>query len=235
MIPWLEGAPAFPPVSAALAEPNGLLAAGGALTPEWLIEAYRHGIFPWFNPGEPILWWSPDPRLVLIPDAIRISHSLRKTLRRGHFEVRFDTAFAEVIDACAAPREPGLGTWITAEMRCAYCRMHELGVAHSVESWRDGKLVGGLYGMALGSVFFGESMFSRESDASKVALAYLARFLRTRGYVMIDCQMTTAHLQSMGAREMPRSDFCAALAIHTPGGGLPGKWPADAARSLDWR
>lgn len=235
MIPWLEGAPAFPPVSAALNEPNGLLAAGGALTPEWLIEAYRHGIFPWFNPGEPILWWSPNPRLVLIPDAIRISHSLRKTLRRGHFEVRFDTAFAEVIDACAAPREPGLGTWITAEMRCAYCRMHELGVAHSVESWRDGKLVGGLYGMALGSVFFGESMFSRESDASKVALAYLARFLRTRGYVMIDCQMTTAHLQSMGAREMPRSDFCAALAIHTPGGGLPGKWPADAARSLDWR
>ncbi|MDD3676676.1 leucyl/phenylalanyl-tRNA--protein transferase [Thauera propionica] len=235
MIPWLEGAPAFPPVSAALAEPNGLLAAGGALTPEWLIEAYRHGIFPWFNPGEPILWWSPDPRLVLIPDAIRISHSLRKTLRRGHFEVRFDTAFAEVIDACAAPREPGLGTWITAEMRRAYCRMHELGVAHSVESWRDGKLVGGLYGMALGRVFFGESMFSRESDASKVALAHLARFLRTRGYVMIDCQMTTAHLQSMGAREMPRSDFCAALAIHTPGGGLPGKWPADAARSLDWR
>jgi leucyl/phenylalanyl-tRNA--protein transferase len=235
LIPWLEGAPAFPPGSAALDEPNGLLAAGGALTPEWLIEAYRHGIFPWFNPGEPILWWSPDPRLVLIPDAIRISHSLRKTLRRGRFEVRFDTAFAEVIDACAAPREPGLGTWITAEMRRAYCRMHELGVAHSVESWRDGKLVGGLYGMALGSVFFGESMFSRESDASKVALAHLARFLRTRGYVMIDCQMTTAHLQSMGAREMPRSDFCAALAIHTPGGGLPGKWPADAARSLDWR
>ena len=235
MIPWLEGAPAFPPVSAALAEPNGLLAAGGALTPEWLIEAYRHGIFPWFNPGEPILWWSPDPRLVLIPDAIRISHSLRKTLRRGRFEVRFDTAFAEVIDACAAPREPGLGTWITAEMRRAYCRMHELGVAHSVESWRDGKLVGGLYGMALGRVFFGESMFSRESDASKVALAHLARFLGTRSYVMIDCQMTTAHLQSMGAREMPRSDFCAALAIHTPGGGLPGKWPADAARSLDWR
>lgn len=235
MIPWLEGAPAFPPVSAALDEPNGLLAAGGALSPEWLTEAYRRGIFPWFNPGEPILWWSPDPRLVLIPDAIRISHSLRKTLRRGRFEVRFDTAFAEVIDACAAPREPGLGTWITAEMRRAYCRMHELGVAHSVESWRDGKLVGGLYGMALGSVFFGESMFSRESDASKVALAHLARFLRTRGYVMIDCQMTTAHLQSMGAREMPRSDFCAALAIHTPGGGLPGKWPADAARSLDWR
>jgi leucyl/phenylalanyl-tRNA--protein transferase len=235
LIPWLEGAPAFPPVSAALDEPNGLLAAGGALTPEWLIEAYRHGIFPWFNPGEPILWWSTHTRLVLIPDAIRISHSLRKTLRRGHFEVRFDTAFAEVIDACAAPREPGLGTWITAEMRCAYCRMHELGVAHSVESWRDGKLVGGLYGMALGRVFFGESMFSRESDASKVALAHLARFLRTRGYVMIDCQMTTAHLQSMGAREMPRSDFCAALAIHTPGGGLPGKWPADAARSLDWR
>lgn len=235
MIPWLEGgAPGFPPVSAALDDPNGLLAAGGALSPEWLLEAYRHGIFPWFNAGEPILWWSPDPRLVLIPDAIRISHSLRKTLRRGRFEVRFDTAFAEVIEACAAPREPGLGTWITAEMRRAYCRMHELGVAHSVESWRDGKLVGGLYGMALGRVFFGESMFSHESDASKVALAHLARFLGARGYVMIDCQMTTAHLQSMGAREMSRSDFCAALAIHTPGGGLPGKWPADAARGIDW-
>lgn len=235
MIPWLEGgAPGFPPVSAALDDPNGLLAAGGALSPEWLLEAYRHGIFPWFNAGEPILWWSPDPRLVLIPDAIRISHSLRKTLRRGRFEVRFDTAFAEVIEACAAPREPGLGTWITAEMRRAYCRMHELGVAHSVESWRDGKLVGGLYGMALGRVFFGESMFSRESDASKVALAHLARFLGAHGYVMIDCQMTTAHLQSMGAREMPRSDFCAALAIHTPDGGSPGKWPADAARDIDW-
>ena len=235
MIPWLEGAPGFPPASAALDEPNGLLAAGGALTPEWLLEAYRHGIFPWFNPGEPILWWSPDPRLVLVPDAIRVSHSLRKTLRHGRFEVRFDTAFAEVIEACAAPREPGLGTWITPEMQRAYCRMHELGIAHSVESWRDGELVGGLYGMALGRVFFGESMFSRESDASKVALAHLARFLGARGYVMIDCQMTTAHLQSMGAREMPRSDFCAALAIHTPGGDLPGKWPADAAGNFDWR
>lgn len=234
MIPWLEDTPGFPPVDHALTEPNGLLAAGGALSPDWLLTAYRQGIFPWFNPGEPILWWSPNPRLVLAPADTHISHSLRKTLRRRHFEVRFDTAFDTVIDACAAPRGAKPGTWITPGIRAAYRRMHELGYAHSVESWRESQLVGGLYGMALGQVFFGESMFSIESNASKVALAHLARFLQTQGYVMIDCQMTTSHLLSMGAHEISRSQFCATLARHTTTGAGPGRWPADATHDIHW-
>ena len=235
MIPWLFDRPAFPPVERALREPEGLIAAGGELGPEWLLAAYRRGIFPWYSPGEPILWWSPDPRLVLFPGEIRITRSLRKTLRQGRFEIRLDTAFAEVMAACAAPREPGGGTWITAEMQAAYLRMHELGYAHSVESWSDGRLVGGLYGMALGRAFFGESMFSRESDASKVALAHLARFLEMRDYAVIDCQMTTQHLLSMGAREVSRSDFSRGLATWTQEGPPPGRWPADAAQGMDWR
>lgn len=235
MIPWLFDRPAFPPVERALREPEGLIAAGGELGPEWLLAAYRRGIFPWYSPGEPILWWSPDPRLVLFPGEIRITRSLRKTLRQGRFEIRLDTAFAEVMAACAAPREPGGGTWITAEMQAAYLRMHELGYAHSVESWSDGRLVGGLYGMALGRAFFGESMFSRESDASKVALAHLARFLEMRDYAVIDCQMTTQHLLSMGAREVSRSDFSRGLASWTQEGPPPGRWPADAAQGMDWR
>ena len=234
MIPWLGAQPGFPPDSTALSEPNGLLAAGGALTPDWLLAAYRRGIFPWFSGGEPILWWSPDPRLVLEPEHIHISHSLRKTLRRRRFEVRADTAFGPVMRACAAPREPGLGTWITPAMQAAYLRMHELGYAHSVECWRDGKLVGGLYGMALGRMFFGESMFSRETDASKVALAHLARLLGALGYGMIDCQMTTPHLLSMGAYEIPRAQFVARLegltAEHLP----PCKWAADAMDGFGW-
>lgn len=235
MIPWLFDRPAFPPVERALREPEGLIAAGGELGPEWLLAAYRRGIFPWYSPGEPILWWSPDPRLVLLPGEIRITRSLRKTLRQGRFEIRLDTAFAEVMAACAAPREQGGGTWITAEMQAAYLRMHELGYAHSVESWSDGRLVGGLYGMALGRAFFGESMFSRESDASKVALAHLARFLEMRDYAVIDCQMTTQHLLSMGAREVSRSDFSRGLATWTQEGPQPGRWPADAAQGMDWR
>jgi leucyl/phenylalanyl-tRNA--protein transferase len=235
MIPWLFDRPAFPPVERALREPEGLIAAGGELGPEWLLAAYRRGIFPWYSPGEPILWWSPDPRLVLFPGEIRITRSLRKTLRQGRFEIRLDTAFAEVMAACAAPREPGGGTWITAEMQAAYLRMHELGYAHSVESWSDGRLVGGLYGMALGRAFFGESMFSRESDASKVALAHHARFLEMRDYAVIDCQMTTQHLLSMGAREVSRSDFSRGLATWTQEGPPPGRWPADAAQGMDWR
>lgn len=235
MIPWLFDRPAFPPVERALREPEGLIAAGGELGPEWLLAAYRRGIFPWYSPGEPILWWSPDPRLVLFPGEIRITRSLRKTLRQGRFEIRLDTAFAEVMAACAAPREPGGGTWITAEMQAAYVRMHELGYAHSVESWSDGRLVGGLYGMALGRAFFGESMFSRQSDASKVALAHLARFLEMRDYAVIDCQMTTQHLLSMGAREIARSDFSRGLATWTQEGPPPGRWPADAAQGMDWR
>ena len=234
MIPWLGDKPAFPPLEQALAEPNGLLAAGGSLAPEWLLLAYRNGIFPWFSPGEPILWWSPDPRLVLLPERLHISRTLRRTLRRQPFEVRLDTAFAAVMQACAAPRGPGLGTWITPEMRSAYQRMHELGHAHSVECWRDGRLVGGLYGMALGKVFFGESMFCRETDASKVALAHLARLLAERRYGMIDCQMTTSHLLSMGAEEISRADFCRALAHWTPLGPPPCRWPADAAAGFAW-
>ncbi len=234
MIPWLGSEAVFPPDAQALAEPNGLLAAGGSLSPAWLLAAYRRGIFPWFSEGEPILWWTPDPRLVLVPDEIHISHSLRKTLRRRHFEVRTDTAFAAVMRACAAPRGPGLGTWITPEMQAAYLRMHELGHAHSVECWREGRLVGGLYGIALGRVYFGESMFALETDASKVALAHLGRLLGERGYAIIDCQMTTAHLQYMGARELSRAHFAAALARWVSEGPPPQKWAADAARHFTW-
>lgn len=234
MIPWLEGHPGFPPVDHALREPNGLLAAGGTLDPDWLLAAYRHGIFPWYNTGEPILWWSPDPRMVLRPDAIRISRTLRRRLRQAHFTVRCDTAFEQVMATCAEPRQPGGGTWITAEMQAAYLRMHELGYAHSVEAWQDGRLVGGLYGMALGRAFFGESMFCRVTDASKVALVHLARHLERRGYAVIDCQMTTDHLASLGGRPMPRADFADALARWTREGPEPGRWPADTMADLIW-
>ena len=234
MIPWLGSEPGFPPDAQALAEPNGLLAAGGSLSPPWLLAAYRRGIFPWFSEGEPILWWTPDPRLVLVPDEVHVSHSLRKTLRRQRFEVRTDTAFGAVLRACAAPRAPGLGTWITPAMQAAYLRMHELGHAHSVECWRDGQLVGGLYGIALGRVFFGESMFSIETDASKVALAHLARFLSARAYVMIDCQMKTAHLMSMGAQTVSRQQFGTVLARHACSDIPAARWPADATRGIDW-
>lgn len=234
MIPWLEGEPAFPPLERALAEPGGLLAAGGELTPEWLLAAYRRGIFPWFSGDEPILWWSPDPRLVLIPGEIRIHRSLRKVLRQGRFEIRIDTAFAEVMAQCAAPRAQGAGTWITPRMQTAYGRMHELGYAHSVECWQHDKLVGGLYGMALGRAFFGESMFSRETDASKVALAHLARILDQLGFAVIDCQMTTPHLLSMGAREIGRSAFASGLDQWTRHGQAPGRWAQELANTVDW-
>jgi len=237
MIPWLDdlaGFPYFPDAASALEEPNGLVAAGGALSPEWLLAAYRHGLFPWFNEGDPILWWSPDPRLVLFPHEIRIHRSLRRVLRQHRFEVRTDSDFPAVIAACAMPREPGGGTWILPPMQDAYCRMFELGHAHSVECWLEGRLVGGLYGMALGRVFFGESMFSFETDASKVALAYLARLLSAKGFAMIDCQMSTAHLQSMGAREISRNEFCAGLDRWAMPVGLPGQWPADLVASVDW-
>ena len=234
MIPWLEGAPGFPPLEQALTEPNGLLAAGGALEPQWLLTAYRQGIFPWYSPGEPILWWSPDPRLVLLPDELHISRSLRKTLRRRPFELRVDSAFSAVIEACAAPRAPATGTWISAEMRAAYLAMHELGYAHSVECWRDGRLVGGLYGMALGRVFFGESMFSLATDASKVAFAPLVRFLRTQGYAISDCQMKTAHLMSLGAREITRQQFLDMLDRHACAPRSLHRWPAASLADMDW-
>jgi len=209
MIPWLDASTDFPPADRALREPNGLLAAGGDLSIPRLLDAYRHGIFPWFNPGEPILWWSPDPRMVLVPEEFRISHSLRKTLHRQTFEVRFDTAFESVMRACAAPRDGQAGSWIHDDMIAAYCALHELGYAHSVESWQGGQLVGGLYGVAIGRMFYGESMFSRVSDASKVALAHLARQLERWDFGLIDCQMNTPHLASLGAREIPRAAFLA--------------------------
>jgi len=231
MIPWLGDYPAFPPISRALRDPNGLLAAGGTLTPQWLLAAYHRGIFPWFNDGEPILWWSPDPRMVVFPDQIRITRSLRKTLRKGDYEVRLDHDFAAVIGACAATRASGVGTWITPAIQAAYIRMHELGYAHSVETWVDGELAGGLYGMALGRAFFGESMFSRRTDASKIAFAHLARFLEQQDFRVLDCQMTTGHLASLGAREIPRALFVTMLDTLTREGSRPGRWPQDGAQA----
>lgn len=240
MIPWLTQTNWFPPVDKALIEPNGLLAGGGDLSAERLLCAYRLGIFPWYAPGEPLLWWSPDPRMVLFPSEIKISRSLSRTLKTAGYEVRLDSAFAEVIAACAAPREEGAGTWISAEMQAAYLRLHQLGYAHSVETWVDLEgqltLAGGLYGVAIGRVFYGESMFCRVSDASKIALAHLCRLLERRGFVVIDCQMNTAHLASLGAREIPRREFVAGLAQWTGevGAGTESdrRWPRDAAAEL---
>lgn len=207
---WLDphddGAP-FPDVERALREPDGLLAAGGDLSPRRLLNAYRRGIFPWYNAGQPILWWSPDPRAVLYPERLHVSRSLRKTLRKGEYEVRFDSAFREVVTQCAQPRGDGLGTWLTEEMIEAYCVLHRLGHAHSAESWHDGKLVGGLYGIAIGKVFFGESMFARRSDASKVAFVHLVTQLKEAGCRLIDCQIASAHLAHFGAESIPRRRF----------------------------
>lgn len=197
----------FPDVSLALTEPDGLLAIGGDLCPDRLESAYRQGIFPWYNEGQPVLWWSPNPRTVLFPERIRISKSLRKTLRKGIFTVTFDQAFTDVIDACQQPRSYESGTWITPAMRAAYCEMFRLGHAHSVECWQNEQLVGGLYGLSFGQIFFGESMFSICHDASKVALVTLARQLQHWGYKMIDCQVASPHLFSLGAEEIPRTQF----------------------------
>ena len=217
----------FPPVEKALREPNGLLAMGGDLSSERLLDAYRHGIFPWFNAGEPILWWSPDPRMVLFPDQIRVTRSLAKRIRNGGFELRVDTGFVQVMKACAEPRHGEAGTWISPAMLAAYTRLHQAGHAHSVETWQDGRLVGGLYGVAIGRAFYGESMFSRVPDASKVALVGLARQLQRWQFGLIDCQMETSHLASMGARPIARSEFCARLAelVNLP--HLPGPWTFD--------
>ena len=226
MIPVLRPADPFPPVSKALRSPNGLLCAGADLSPARLLDAYSKGIFPWYSEGEPILWWSPHPRMVLFPDELKVSRSLRKAVARGTFETRFDTAFAQVMRACAEPRDGQRGTWIVPEMVAAYTRLHELGFAHSVESWREGSLAGGLYGILLGCVFFGESMFSRETDASKVALVKLVARVKALGVQVIDCQQATRHLASLGAREIPRRDFTQRLAesIQYPPTGC--RWPA---------
>ncbi len=225
----LQHASSFPPVDTALLEPNGLLAMGGDLSLERLLDAYRHGIFPWFNPGEPILWWSPDPRMVLVPEEIRVTRSLAKRLRNGGFECRVDSAFVEVMQACAEMRKNSTGTWISPDMVAAYTRLHQAGYAHSVETWHHGELVGGLYGMAVGRMFYGESMFSRLPDASKIALVQLARQLQRWGFGLIDCQMETAHLASLGARPVSRATFTAQLAEWVELPGQPGPWNFDAS------
>jgi leucyl/phenylalanyl-tRNA--protein transferase len=227
MIPWLTDAAVFPAPATALAEPNGLLCAGGNLAPDTIINAYSQGIFPWFSADQPILWWSPDPRMVLLPGEFKRSRSLQKTIRSERYEIRFDTAFGDVIAACAAPREADGGTWIVADMQAAYIRLHKIGVAHSVEAWKDGQLAGGLYGVALGRVFFGESMFTRVTDASKVALAALVEKLRGDGFELIDCQQQTRHLASFGARPIPRADFAQRLRLLINSNSTVSAWRAD--------
>jgi leucyl/phenylalanyl-tRNA--protein transferase len=228
MIPWLETNTPFPDVSEALTmDAPGLLAAGADLSPQRLLSAYQHGIFPWFSEGQPILWWSTDPRMVLMTDRFRISDSLRKTLRRversmrggGRWQVRFDSAFDTVMRACAAPRKDGPGTWISEDIIAGYSGLHAHGYAHSSELWLDGELVGGAYGVCIGRMFYGESMFARVTDGSKIALAYLVAFLRSHGVAMIDCQQETAHLASLGAAPISRAAFLQHLrsAIRQPG------------------
>lgn len=219
---WLDDDTPFPDPETAWTEREGypgLLAAGGDLSPQRLLAAYRLGIFPWFSDPQPILWWSTDPRMVLATDAFHVSHSLRKTLKKidrsvasgGPWEIRFDSAFETVMRECARPRPGSGGTWISPQIIDGYCRLHRLGHAHSSELWFDGKLVGGAYGVAIGRMFFGESMFARLPDASKTALAYLVHFLRGEQVAMIDCQQQTAHLASLGAQPMPRRQFRARM------------------------
>ena len=214
----------FPDPALALREPNGLLAVGGDLSPERLLHAYRRGIFPWFSAGDPILWWSPDPRAILLPEHFHGSRSLRKRLRHSTLVTTLDRDFAAVLHGCAAPRDAEGGTWLVPDMIAAYQRLHALGLAHSVEVWQDDVLVGGLYGVAIGRAFFGESMFSRVSDASKIALARLCEQLRDWGFGVIDCQMTTAHLLRMGAREVSRVEFLTRLAHHGSRPGYVHSW-----------
>lgn len=224
MIPWLETDTPFPDVSEALTEADGapgLLAAGATLSPERLLDAYRQGIFPWFSEHQPVLWWSTDPRMVLPTAEFKVSESLRKTLKKvdqsmrtgGRWQVRFDSDFASVIQACAAPRERSSGTWISDEIIAAYCRLHAMGYAHSSEVWRDGALVGGAYGICIGRMFYGESMFARVTDASKIALAYLVEFLRAHDVELIDCQQETDHLASLGGRPLARAAFISRMKI----------------------
>jgi leucyl/phenylalanyl-tRNA--protein transferase len=224
LIPWLHDNDSFPPLHQASREYNGLLAAGGDLSVPRLLAAYRRGIFPWFNPDEPILWWSPDPRMVLFPAEFKISRSLKKRLARADYAVRVDSAFTRVMRECAAPRDGAAGTWVSEAMIAAYTALHKAGHAHSIEIWinQDGeeKLVGGLYGVAIGRVFFGESMFTRQTDASKIALAHLAAWLQMHDFGVIDCQMNTAHLASLGAREIPRAAFAELLDRHAVRSGL---------------
>ncbi len=227
MIPWLGRAHDFPPLERALMQPNGLLAAGGDLSAGRLIAAYRRGIFPWYSEGEPIMWWSPDPRMVLYPAELRVSRSLRRALRRDDYEIRVDTAFAEVMRACADPRPGQAGTWVSPAMISAYSLLHKHGHAHCVETWRSDTLIGGLYGVAIGHAFFGESMFSRATDASKLALVHLVRQLARWGFGLVDCQMRTAHLARLGAREIARAEFSRQLQQLVNYALEPGVWIFD--------
>jgi leucyl/phenylalanyl-tRNA---protein transferase len=231
VLAWLERGDAFPPVERALKNPNGLLAAGADLSFERLLEAYRRGIFPWYSSGQPPLWWSPDPRMVLYCGELKVSRSLAKSVRNKGYEVRIDTAFADVLRGCAEPRRYEASTWLGSDMRTAYARLHQEGYAHSFETWRDGELVGGLYGVALGRMFFGESMFSRATDASKVALVSLVEALKARAFPLIDCQMHTPLLESLGAREIPRREFLRALAGLVNYPETPIKWNMTTQRN----
>ena len=227
-IAWLgSDLESFPALEHALVDPPGLLAAGGDLSPQRLLAAYRRGIFPWYEEPEPILWWSPDPRAVLFPDELHLSSSLQRTLRRRTYTVTADRCFTQVIDGCAAPRASAAGTWIGSGMRAAYRELHHRGHAHSIETWRGEELVGGLYGIAIGRVFFGESMFSRADDASKVALVHLVGQLRAWGFALIDCQQETPHLQRLGARCIARSQFRDILISNVDAPGRVGIWHLD--------
>ena len=231
VLPADNGDLRFPPVD--LASPEGLLAIGGDLRSERLLQAYRTGIFPWYNEGQPILWWSPDPRAVLYPTQLKLSRSLKKTLRQRQFHVTLDQAFVQVMQACAAPRarRPEEGTWITPEMVAAYSRLHQQGHAHSVEAWRGKELVGGLYGVALGGVFFGESMFTRATDASKVAFVHLVQQLQHWGFSLIDCQVSSAHLKTLGAQEIRRRRFMQELELALQQPHRPGPWRFESGDS----
>ncbi|MFC7420895.1 leucyl/phenylalanyl-tRNA--protein transferase [Iodobacter arcticus] len=224
MISWLDHRLQFPALSKALQEPNGLLAAGGDLSPRRVLAAYASGIFPWFMPDEPILWWSPNPRMVLFPDELHIPKSLDKVLRNRSYEVRFDTVFNEVMQGCAAPRDGEAATWISAEICASYGALHRAGWAHSAECWIDGELAGGLYGIAIGKMFYGESMFTRKPDASKIAFVHLVRYLQQQGFGLIDCQMRTDHLARFGAREILRDEFMERLKRLIQAPHLAGPW-----------
>lgn len=227
MLPWLRPNDPFPPAETALRNPNGLLCAGLELTPARILDAYRQGLFPWFNPGEPVLWWSPDPRMVLVPAEFKVSRSLRQRMKKGGYEIRVDSCFREVMRACAEPRARGHGTWIGPAMLEVYTELHRMGYAHSVETWIEGELVGGLYGLAIGRMFYGESMFARQSDASKLALAHLCRQLDAWGIELIDCQMETTHLASLGARPVSRASFLRELRRLVELPSIPAPWQFD--------
>jgi leucyl/phenylalanyl-tRNA--protein transferase len=232
---WLsveDGPESLPDPNLALTEPNGLLAAGGSLAPEWLLASYRKGIFPWFEEGQPILWWSPDPRSVLEPDSMKVSRSLRKRIRRKEFELTADRDFRAVISACSKPRRYTDATWITPQMIDAYVRLHEAGWAHSFEAWKEGTLVGGLYGIGIGRIFFGESMFAISTDASKVAFWHAVQFLRVNGCELIDCQMASEHLSSLGAVSVPRREFLDRLDRLKAEPGTPGSWSEQFASCM---